>query len=135
MCPGGTNAGHWKDFLLHYGAHCAKLRDALAELARRLANSIVEWSDINALMSSHLVALDKCPGTRPIAIGEIPRCILCKAMAMATCDDITDLCEVDQLCSGLKGGIEGAVHTMRELNTMQMGGAYCLWTQEMHLIH
>ena len=34
--PGGTNAGHWKDFLLHYGPHSAKLRDALAELARRL---------------------------------------------------------------------------------------------------
>ena len=48
--PGGTNAGHWKGFLLHYGAHSAKLRDALAELARRLANSIVEWSGIKALM-------------------------------------------------------------------------------------
>ena len=28
---------------------------------------------------------------------------------------LTDLCEVDQLCSEHKGGIEGAVHTMREL--------------------
>ena len=51
------------------------------------------------------MALDKCPGVRPIAIGEIPRCILCKAIAMATCDDIADLCEVDQLCSGLKGAL------------------------------
>ena len=87
-----------------------KLCDVLAELAKCLANSIVEWSDIKALMSSCLVALDKCPGVRPIAIGEIPRPILCKAMAMAT-----DLCEVDQLCSGLKGGIEGEVHAMRDL--------------------
>ena len=78
-------------------------------------NSIFEWSDIKALMSCRLVALDKCLGVWPIAIGEIPRRILCKAMAIATRDDIKDLCEVDQLCSGLKGGIEGAVHTMREL--------------------
>ena len=69
--PGGTTAGHWKDFLLHYGAHSAKLRDALAGLARCLANSIVEWSDIKALMSSCLEALDKCPGVWLIAIGEI----------------------------------------------------------------
>ncbi|KAL5503472.1 hypothetical protein EMCRGX_G010427 [Ephydatia muelleri] len=33
----------------------AKLRDALAELARRLANSIVEWSDIKALRPWPLV--------------------------------------------------------------------------------
>ena len=38
-----------------------------------------------------------------------------KLWPMATRDDITDLHKVDQLCSGLKGGIEGAVHTMRKL--------------------
>ena len=113
--PGGSTASHWQDFLLRYGAHSAKLRDAVAELARHLANSIVEWSDIRALMSSRLIALDKCPGVRPIAIGEIPRRILCKVIAMATRDDVTDLCGVDQLCSGLKCGIEGSVHAMREL--------------------
>ena len=87
----------------------------MAELSRHLANSIVEWSDIRALMSSHLVALDKCLGVRPIAIGKISRRILCKVIAMATRDDITYLCCVDQLCSGLKSGIEGSVHAMREL--------------------
>ena len=36
-------------------------------------------------------------------------------MALATHDDIADYSEVDQRCSGLKGGIEGVVHAMRKL--------------------
>ena len=53
-------------------AQSAKLHDAMAELAKRLANTIVEWSDIKALMPSHKVTLDKCPSVWPNAIGEIP---------------------------------------------------------------
>ena len=53
---GSPTTSHWQDFLLRHGAHSAKLRDAVAELARHLANSIMEWSDIRALMSSHLIA-------------------------------------------------------------------------------
>ena len=52
---GGSTVSHWQDFLLRYGAHSAKLRNAVAELASHLADSIVEWSDIRALMSSCLV--------------------------------------------------------------------------------
>ena len=40
---------------------------------------------------------------------------LTQSHCYATRDDITDLCGVDQLCSGLKCGIEGSVHAMREL--------------------
>ena len=45
--PGGSTATHWQAFLLHYGTHSAKLRDAVAELARRLSNTIVDWKDIS----------------------------------------------------------------------------------------
>lgn len=76
--------------------------------------SIVDWKDIRALMSSRLIALDKSPGVRPIAIGEILRCIICRSIVMTTRTDIADLCGVDQLCSGIKGGIEGAFHAMKE---------------------
>ena len=100
---------------LHYGTHSAKLRDAVAELAGRLSNTIVDWKDIRALMSSRLIALDKSPVVCPIAIGEILRCIICRSIVMTTRTDIADLCGVDQLSSGIKGGIEGAFHEMKEL--------------------
>ena len=68
--PGGAMATRWQDFLLKYGAHSERLRDAMAELARRLANNMVAWDKIRALMASRLLALDKCPGVRLTGVGE-----------------------------------------------------------------
>ena len=60
--PGGCDSCHWHDALLRYGAHSARLRDAVTALAHRLANTITPWNDICALVSNCLIALDKCPG-------------------------------------------------------------------------
>ena len=59
--PGGCDAGHWRDAFLRYGAHSACLRDAVATLVQRLANSITQWSDVCALISNHLIALECGP--------------------------------------------------------------------------
>ena len=75
----------------------------------------MEWDNIPALMTSHLIALEKCPGVRPIGVGEVLRRILGKVMALATRRDIEEVCMTDQLCSWLKASIEGAVHAMRKL--------------------
>ena len=59
--PGGTMAWQWQSFLPSYGAHSEWLQDVIAELARYLDNTIVEWDDICAqLMASRLMVLDKC---------------------------------------------------------------------------
>ena len=80
-----------------------------------VANNIINWLSIRAFMSSRLIALDKNPGVHPIGIGEVLIRILGKMMISITGIDVEEVCSVDQLCSGLKAGIEGAVHGLREL--------------------
>ena len=61
------------------------------------------------------MALDKCPGVRPIGVGETLRRIAGKSVCMLTKGDLEDACGTSQLCGGIHSGIEGAIHTLRDL--------------------
>ena len=66
-------------------------------------------------MASRLVALDKYPGVRLIGIGETLRRLIGKAVGMVTRYDVEEVYGIDELCAGMRAGIEGAVHAINDL--------------------
>ena len=121
--PSGSGSSVWQDWLLRHGGQ-SDLRDAVARLTRVVANGPMPWEVLRALLSSRLIALDKCPGVRPIGIGECLRWVMAKAVMVVAGRDVQEVCGSDQLCSGLEAGIEAAVHAMNDLSDEQKGSGW-----------
>jgi len=68
------------------------------------------------LTAGRLVPLDKCPGLRPIGIGEILRRIIGKCVMMVLKKDVQEDAGPLQTCAGHEGGIEAAIHAMAEVH-------------------
>ena len=54
------------------------LTNALASVAKRLATEFVDPTGLEALLANRGIAIDKCPGLRPVGVGEIARRIIGK---------------------------------------------------------
>ena len=67
------------------------------------------------MMAGRLIALDKCPGVRPVRIGETWRRLLAKCLLRVTGQYAKAACGTEQLAGRVEAGIEGAVHSMRLL--------------------
>jgi hypothetical protein len=81
-----------------------------------MVNDFLSWVAYHALKAGQLVALDKCPGIRPIGIGESwNRLSTAKCVLFILGSKAIEVCGVDQLGAGLEAGIEGGIHAMRLL--------------------
>ena len=57
----------------------------------------------------------KQTGVRPVGIGETWRRLFAKILLKVTATEATMACQDDQLCAGLKEGINGAIHGVQAL--------------------
>ena len=92
---------------------------AVAEIAKILCVEEVHPECLEEYNACRLVPLDKglssdgTPGVRPIGVGEVLRRLIGKLLIHVIKKDITDAAGPLQTCSGLKAGIEAAIHAMR----------------------
>ena len=62
-----------------------------------------------------LIVLDKQSGVHPVGVGETWQRIFAIIFPKVTGPEATMACQDDQLCAGLKSGIDGAVHGVQAL--------------------
>ena len=113
--PSGLDAASWKRLCTSFKGASTDLCESLAATARRICTNYVDPSGLSAFVACRLVALDKCPGVRPIGIGETARRLVGRAIARVLSDDIQAAAGPLQLCAGHQSGCESAVHAMRQV--------------------
>ena len=113
--PGGSDAQAIQQWLLRFGGASQELRRAVAKFVSWMANDSPPWAAYRAIKAGRLIGLDKCPGVRPVGIGECWSRLDAKCVLLVAVEEAKEACGVDQLCTGLEAGIEGAVHALRLL--------------------
>ena len=111
--PSSLDAYAWRRLCSIFKSSSASLCQSLANVAKRLCTSFVDPWVVAPLLTCRLMSLDKCPGIRPIGIGEMPRRIIAKTFLRIARGDIQDAAGSLQLCAGQISG-EAAVHSVRE---------------------
>ncbi len=113
--PSGLDTAIWKRLCTSFKRFSADLCDILASLARKLCTEYLDPEGLAPLVACRLVALDKCPGVRPIGIGECVRRIIGRTISSVLSTDIQESAGALQLCAGHEGGCEAAVHALRHI--------------------
>ena len=110
--PSGLDVSSWKRLCYSFNQASNDLCEAVAQLCRRLCTEFVDPGGIEAPVSCRLIALDKCPGIRPIGVGECLRRLVGRAVIQCIKTDL--LCAIgnQQLCTSHIAGCEAAFHTL-----------------------
>ena len=98
--PSDLDAHCWRHLCTSFHSASWELCHSLTLLARRHCVSFVDPIGLSAFLACCLIALDKCPGVRPIGISECARRITSTAILSITRGDIQDAAGSLQLCAG-----------------------------------
>ena len=87
----------------------------MARLSKLLCTTITNPNHLQQLLASRLIPLDKCPGIRPIGVGEVLRRIIRKTIMCTLKQDVCNSVGKLQTCGGQQAGVEAAIHAMHNV--------------------
>ena len=91
------------------------LCNSLALVAKKISTCFVDPHCLAPFTACRLIALNKCPGVRPIGVCEVIQRIISKAILSIIKTDIQEAAGTLQLCAGQEAGCEAAVHALRKI--------------------
>ena len=117
-----VDADSWKYFICSkaYGRHTYQLAEAISGLTKRLCSENVHPGCLQEFTACRLIPLDKgvdssgSPGIRPIGIGETLRRVVGKSVMSVFKKDVQAGGGCLQTCTGIRSGIEAAIHATAE---------------------
>ena len=89
----------WNKMVTGYKDSSSSLCNAVALLTRRLTTECVDPTGLEALLANRDIAINKCPGLRPVGVGEMVRRISGKAVMTVTGEKVQKAVGALQLCS------------------------------------
>ena len=113
--PSGLDAMAWRRLCTSFGESSNGLCAALALFTKRMSTTYIDPLSLSAYAASRLIPPDKCPGVRPIGVGEVCRRIVGKVIMKYAKAEIRRAVGPVQLCGGFESGCEAAFHTMSEI--------------------
>ena len=120
--PSLLDAKQWKRILCsnQFKGEAKELREQMAVFAKKIATQVIDPSTLQAYCANRLIPLDKAPGDaelqiRPIGVSEVMRRVVGKTISWSLGQDIQESAGPLQVATGLKGGSEAAIHSMRDI--------------------
>ena len=128
--PSSLDAQAWRRMCSSFKSASTDLCAALANVGKHIATTPVHPDGLGAFVACRLIPIDKCPGVRPIGVGEVPRRIIAKAFLRILKKDVEEAAGPLQLCAGQDGGCEAAVHAMKLISKIRIQRPPYWWTQQ-----
>ena len=100
--------------------HVLFIQISLNQSIYRIATTLIHPEGLSALVACRLIPLNKCPGVRPIGVGENCKCIIVKAVLRIVSKDVEAAADPLQVRAGQDGRCEAAVHAMCKIFKIQV---------------
>ena len=100
-------------WILKFREYRKIIRTSVETFSDWLANGIPPWAAYHAFMYDRLIALDKQPGVHLVGVGETKRRLFDNCMLRFMVPEATSMFQDDQICAGLRAGIDVAVHRVQ----------------------